>query len=192
MRRLIVLSLAIVAATTAVAKKKEKQELPTAVLAARYVYVTGWHGNEFQFRSLPEEREAIVAVQTALRNWGRYRVVYRPEEADIMLVVKPGYLGMVQSGVNVGVGGPIGTGPDPTRGPGSTRVGTDYGAEATNPDDYLMVCILPRANAQDANYIWRRGQHHGLSAVQGKVPLFEEFRKAVDESDKANAANKQP
>lgn len=189
MRRIVLLALIASLAVGAFAqkKKKEKQELPSAVLAAQYVYVTGWHGDELQFRSLAEERNAIVAVQSAVRNWGRYRIAYRPEEADIMLVVKPGYLGLVQSGVNIGMGGPVGGGTGP-----SVRTGADYGAEATNPDDYLLVSIMPSADVQGASYVWRRGQKHGLDSVRGKVPLFEEFRKAVDASDKARAANKAP
>ncbi len=189
MRRFLLLALVLAVALSAVGqkKKKEKQELPDAVLAAQYVYVTGWHGDEFQFHTLPEERNAIVAVQSAVRNWGRYRLAYHPDQADLMLVVKAGYLGMVQGGVNVGVSGPIG-GSTGT----STRTGAEYGAEATNPDDYLLVSIMPNADVQGAPYVWRRGQKHGLDNVRGKVPLFEEFRKAVDESDKAKAANKRP
>ena len=188
MRRFLVVAVAVVVGLSAFAqKKKQKQELPDAVLVAQYVYVTGWHGDELQFRSLQEERAAIIAVQDAVRAWGRYHLVFHPDEADLMLVVKPGYLGMVQSGVNVGVGSPtVGVG-----GP-QVRTGTDYGAEATNPDDYLMVSIMPKADAQQASYIWRRGQKHGLDDVRGKVALFEEFRKTVDESDRVRAANKKP
>ena len=184
MRRLLLFVLVASVALSAFAqKKKQKQELPDAVLVARYVYVTGWHGDELQFRSLAEERNAIIAVQNAVRNWGRYRLVYRPEEADLMLVVKPGYLGMVQAGVNVGTGTPtVGTGS-----PG-VRNGTDFGAETTNPDDYLLVSIMPKRDAQDASYVWRRGQRNGLTDVQGKVPLFDDFKKAVDQSDNARTA----
>ncbi len=189
MRRFLLLVLIASLALGAFAqkKKKEKQELPDAVLAARYVYVTGWHGDELQLRSLQEERAAIIAVQNAVRTWGRYHLVFHPEEADLMLVVKPGYLGMLQGGVNVGVG-------SPTVGVGGPQVhtGADYGGEATNPDDYLMVSIMPRVDAQQASFVWRRGQKHGLADVRGKVPLFEEFRKAVDASDRARAANKAP
>ncbi len=188
MRRVIAaLVLALVTLST-FAQKKQKQELPDAVLTARYVYVTGWHGNELEFHSLPEERDAIFAVQSALKQWGRYHVVYHVGDADLMLVVKPGYFGMVQGGVNVGTGG-MGT---PPNGTGGTRVGTDVGGEVTNPDDFLLVSTAPTANAQDASYIWRHSQRHGLTVVQGKVPLFDEFRKAVDASDKARAARKNP
>lgn len=191
MRRLFIVLLLAVVAISAFAKKKEKQELPDQVLAARYVYVTGWHGNELQFRSLSEERNAIFAVQNAVKSWGRYHVVYRPEEADIMLVVKPGYIGMVQGGVNVGMGGTIGTGQD--RRPGSISTAPEYGAEANNDsNDYLLVSLMPNENAQSAGFVWRRGQRRGFVGAQGKVPLFDAFRKAVDESEKAKAANKAP
>jgi hypothetical protein len=36
---------------------------------------------------LPEDRDAIGAVQSAMQNWGRLAVVYRPSEADIIILV---------------------------------------------------------------------------------------------------------
>jgi hypothetical protein len=55
---------------------------------AKYVYVTSYDGSQFSRNLLPEDRAAISAVQSALSASGRYTVVYRPEEAEMILVVK--------------------------------------------------------------------------------------------------------
>jgi hypothetical protein len=36
---------------------------------------------------LPEDRDAVGAVQDAIRNWGKLTIVYRPAEADIVILV---------------------------------------------------------------------------------------------------------
>ncbi len=56
---------------------------PKTLTNARYVYVAAFDGDEFNPNLLPEDRAAIVNVQDALRQWGRYVIVYRPEDADI-------------------------------------------------------------------------------------------------------------
>lgn len=61
---------------------------PGTLRNARYVYVTSYDGNQFDYRILPEDRQAIANVQNAVQAWGRYIVVYRPEQADIILAVQ--------------------------------------------------------------------------------------------------------
>ncbi len=60
---------------------------PGTLANARYVYVASYDGDQFSPNLLPEDREAIGAVQSAIQNWGRLTVVYRPSEADIILLV---------------------------------------------------------------------------------------------------------
>jgi hypothetical protein len=61
---------------------------PKTLLNARYVYVTSYDGAEFNPNILPEDRAAISNVQSALQQWGRYTVVYRPQEADMIVAVQ--------------------------------------------------------------------------------------------------------
>ena len=78
MRRFLLFVLLITVLPNAFAQKKKKEtqrELPDQVLAAKYIYVTGWHGGLYDFRTPPEERSAIVRVQKALEEWSRYRLV---------------------------------------------------------------------------------------------------------------------
>src|ERR1051325_363979 len=145
MRRVLLIALVLFVALSAVAQKKKKEdkrELSDHVLAAQFIYVTGWHGNEFDFQTPADERSAIVRVQNAIRDWHRYQLVFHPDQADIMLVVKPSHLGMVQGGVNAGSGIPnIGVGvPAPGRTP-STGGGIGYGVEGGTPEDFLMLSL---------------------------------------------------
>jgi hypothetical protein len=61
---------------------------PKTLTNARYVYVASFDGDEFNPNLLPEDRSAIVNVQDALRQWGHYVVVYRQQDADMVLLVQ--------------------------------------------------------------------------------------------------------
>jgi hypothetical protein len=60
---------------------------PGVLANARYVYVASYDGDQFDPNLLPEDREAIGAVQSAIQNWGKLTLVYRPSEADIIILV---------------------------------------------------------------------------------------------------------
>jgi hypothetical protein len=60
---------------------------PGILANARYVYVASYDGDQFNPNLLPEDREAIGAVQDAIQNWGKLTLVYRPSEADIIILV---------------------------------------------------------------------------------------------------------
>ena len=60
---------------------------PGILANARYVYVSSYDGDQFDPNLLPEDRNAIDAVQNAIQEWGRLVIVYRPSEADIIILV---------------------------------------------------------------------------------------------------------
>jgi hypothetical protein len=60
---------------------------PGTLANARYVYVASYDGDQFDPNLLPEDREAISAVQNAIQSWGKLTIVYRPSEADITILV---------------------------------------------------------------------------------------------------------
>lgn len=62
--------------------------LPRTLANSRFVYVTAYDGDQFDPRLLPEDRAAINRVRDAIRKWGKLVVVYRPEDADIILAVE--------------------------------------------------------------------------------------------------------
>ena len=60
---------------------------PGVLANARYVYVASYDGDQFNPNLLPEDRDAINAVQSAIQEWGKLTVVYQPSEADIIILV---------------------------------------------------------------------------------------------------------
>jgi hypothetical protein len=60
---------------------------PGTLTNARYVYVTSYDGDQFNPDLLVEDRQAIGAVQDAIQKWGKFTLVYEPQEADIVLMV---------------------------------------------------------------------------------------------------------
>jgi len=60
---------------------------PGTLANARYVYVASYDGDQFNTNLLPEDRDAISAVQSAIQSWGKLHVVYHPSEADIIILV---------------------------------------------------------------------------------------------------------
>jgi hypothetical protein len=60
---------------------------PGTLANARYVYVASYDGDQFVPNLLPEDRNAIGAVQDAIQNWGKLTLVYQPSDADIIILV---------------------------------------------------------------------------------------------------------
>ncbi|MGB8011444.1 MAG: hypothetical protein WCF68_07510 [Terriglobales bacterium] len=63
-------------------------DMPGMFANARFVYVAAYEGGQFDPRLLPEDRDAIGRVQTAIQKWGKLIVVYRPQDADMILLVE--------------------------------------------------------------------------------------------------------
>jgi len=63
---------------------------PGTLANARYVYVASYDGDQFDPNLLPEDREAVNAVQDAIQNWGKLTLVYQPSQADIIILVMSG------------------------------------------------------------------------------------------------------
>ena len=61
---------------------------PKTLTNAQYVYVTSYDGDEFNPNLWPEDRQAIATVQEALQKSGKFIVVYRPREAEMVLMVQ--------------------------------------------------------------------------------------------------------
>src|SRR5215467_14446562 len=91
--RLIVTSLLALTALVATAAPRPKSPaqatppFPGTLVNARYVYVTSYDGDQFDPNLLPDDREAISAVQDAIHKWGKLTLVYKAQEADIVLMV---------------------------------------------------------------------------------------------------------
>ncbi len=183
-------------------KKPKKPVVPAVFAQARYVYVEATDGNEFDPRLLPEDREAIVNIENAIRAWGRYDLTTRREEAELVFVVRKGRLATAEGTIgvnrlpNAGTDPSAGTGPGGSTGPigntGSARQGgqypgqqddsgTEFGArgEVGPPDDLFQV-RQRNADGSLSSPLWMRSLGDGLN---GPHPvLFAQFKDAVDKA----------
>jgi hypothetical protein len=84
------LLLFLTAAAMAAPNVSESRVLPfpKALANARFVYVAAYDGDQFDPNLLPDDRAAIGNVQDALRAWGHYVIVYRRQDADMVLLVQ--------------------------------------------------------------------------------------------------------
>ena len=91
MKRFFLLAISLILlAISAAAKPDPNATVPAfpGILAnARYVYVASYDGDQFDPNLLPEDRDAIGAVQNALQKWDKLAIVYRPSDADIIILV---------------------------------------------------------------------------------------------------------
>jgi len=83
----VLLSLVLVTSSVAT-PPANPPEMPRILSNARFVYVVAYDGDQFNARLLPEDRDAIARVQDAIHKWGKLIVVYRPQDADIILAVQ--------------------------------------------------------------------------------------------------------
>jgi len=60
---------------------------PGTLVNARFVYVTSYDGDQFNPNLFPDDRQAIGTVQDAVQKWGKFILVYEPQQADIILMV---------------------------------------------------------------------------------------------------------
>jgi len=86
---ILLLLAGVAAAGSATDKDKDKDipAFPGTLINARYVYITSYDGDQFNPGVLPQDRQAIASVQEAIEKWGKWTVVYKPEEAEIVLMV---------------------------------------------------------------------------------------------------------
>jgi hypothetical protein len=80
--------LTTVLTTLSVASDVAVPQMPRTLANARFVYVTAYDGDQFNPSLLPDDRAAIARVQDAIGKWGKLIVVYRPQEADVILAVQ--------------------------------------------------------------------------------------------------------
>ena len=91
----VVLAVMLLAATFSLAAPKASKTntaqdippFPGTLVNARFIYVTSYDGDQFNPNLLPEDRQAIGAVQDALEKWGKFTLVLQANQADIVLVV---------------------------------------------------------------------------------------------------------
>lgn len=156
---------------------KKSEELPERLLNAKYIYVEAYDGDAFDPRLLPEDRKAIVDVESAIQKWGHYQLTMRRSEAEIVIQIRKGRLASIQGRI----AGSVGSVPTGVQFPpkGRTESGTTVGggAEVGPPDDVLGVYEVDPQGKLSTLY-WRRMAKNGLKPP--KVELLQQFKDQVE------------
>jgi len=186
----------------AAAKNKKKQQLPEVVLRAQRVVVV-IHPDAVEPLTDPRaNRTAQDEVERAISKWHRFDLVIDSSTADLVIAVRKGQAagpmisnspmdhrtvvfqpsdGPANAGVRIG--GQQGRPPDltnPGLGPEDTRphLGTQIGGS----QDMLEVYLGGHDYPLDSSPVWRFTAKNALNGPE--VPAVEEFRKAIEESEK--------
>jgi len=200
----------LIAASTAFPKdKKEKRpELPLEVLQARTAMVVIAPNAGEPLKDPQANARAQEDVERALMKWRRFKVVSEPSLADLVISVRRGTGNAVSPTVR---GGPIDQRPiilQPTD--GSIRIGGHTGqptdasgqdpidsgphvsSEYGTADDALEV-YRGRLNLDatlEGSPVWRYAAKDSLKPP--KVAAVEQFRKAIEASEKTDPNKGQP
>ncbi len=188
------------------AKDKNKVVLPAYVLQARTVLVVINPEAGEPLTDPTANRKAQDEVERALTKWGRFRIVTESQSADLVMAVRrasgrvvtptisnspidnnPVILQPSDGGVRIGGHGQPpdltqpGLGPPRNNGP---RMQTEVGGS----EDSLEVYRGGQEYPLDSSPVWRYRAKDALRSPA--VPAVDQFRKVVDEAEKA-AAQKQ-
>lgn len=188
-------------------KKKEKQPLPDVVLKAQTVFVTIQPGANEPVSDMWGNQKAVKDVEEALMKWGRFRLALNAETADIVIAVMKGSGKAASPTVGGGpvdsrpvildktdnqirIGGQQGRPPDATQTNDPNTDGRAHpGMQIGSEDDLLKVYLGNVQYPLDSSPVWSYTGHDALRAPS--VLAVEQFRKAVEESEKAAARKQQ-
>lgn len=209
------MALVVMLAGLASAKEKKKVYLPDYVLKAQTVLVVILPDSGEPMNDPFANRKAQEDVEKAFMTWGRYRLALDASTADLVIGVRKGSGQAASPTIN---GGPVDTDRRPAtvettdnqirigaqqgRPPSTTQEGDasgiggqnapndrpHIGREVRAQDDTFMVFHGGVPDPVDYPPVWKHIAKDGLKAPG--VAAVEQFRKAVEESEKA-AAQKQ-
>jgi hypothetical protein len=174
--------------------KPKKADVPGVFQNAKYVYVESVDGDAFKPGLYPEDRQAIYDVQDSLRDWNRYTLTTRRDEAELVFVVRKGRLAgaQIHGGISGGSRPQPGQGPsqEPGLGPGQTRDGTEKGARGeVGPEDDLLRVYVQNDGKLNA-IVWTRELEDGLEAPA--VQLVKQLQAAVERAYPQTPPAKKP
>ncbi|KAA6464527.1 hypothetical protein DYQ86_00705 [Acidobacteria bacterium AB60] len=130
-RSLALLAAALLCCSLAHAKPK-KVQVPEIFQTAHTFYVECTDGDLSRPGLSPADREAILQVQEAFRQWGRYALAPSRDKADLVIVVRKGHA--------VGDQDHLGLGPHPVMPqPGAMQPGQERSLQAHPTDQNASV-----------------------------------------------------
>jgi hypothetical protein len=146
---------------------KDKSAFPKMIVTAKYVFVTSYFGDNLADSRVPTaDRQAVIDVQDAIRDWGRYSVVSDRKDAELIILVRKGRVAETRNGIDVHAG--------------SQRPGASVGpATATDAGDSQdMLAVYNASLGTDTAPIWRDRIAGGLAPP--KMELLNELRTKVE------------
>ena len=162
-KRNLIASVLVLSATLLMAG--DKAILPGIIGQARYVEVTTYDGDVYRPEVSQEDRQAVLDVQDALEKWGRYRLVYDSNKAELLFVVRKGRAVEARGRVQIG-----------------TDSGQTLGGRVGDPLDTLEV--YEASSGIHGNPLWKARAADGLTAPE--LSLVKQFRAKVEASEKKN------
>jgi hypothetical protein len=202
----ITLAMALVSVMSA--KKKEKVYLPAYVLKAQTVLVVILPNSGEPMEDITANRKAQEEVEKAFMKWGRYRLALDADQADLVVGVRKGTGKVVNPTIS---GGPVDSRPGTIETTDNQiRIGVQQGhppdvsdpTGSTGPNDRVHPGVAA-GSAEDTFRVFQGGVQYPLdyapvwqlTAKDGLKPpgvaAVEQFRKAVEESEKAAQAKQQ-
>lgn len=188
----------VVLLTVSLSAKDKKKILPSYVLQARTVLVVVDPDAGISPSNPNENRIAQADVEKALVNWGRFSPVMDAQTADLVISVRRGHGNVVNptiggipndrpvivqpgdSGIRIGAqqgkNTPV---TDPSAAP---PAGPHPEAEVGPSEDTFLVYRGQVQYPLDASPVWRYTAKNALNSPT--VPAVEQFRKAIEESEK--------
>jgi hypothetical protein len=171
------------------ANAASKSKTPALLERARYVALGYDLGDGFvsadrvalvSAGTIEDERRAIEAIRRDLEKWNRFVVTDRPEQADILIMVRVGRRASLEVGGGAGSGpGSVGV----SRGEvGGSRVVSNrtIGAQLSSNDD--RVDVYEAVSGRPGIRLWSGAEVGGMA---GSPPrLYKSFREEVEAAAK--------
>jgi hypothetical protein len=205
-RMFVALIAGLLMATFAGAKNKAEKSVPDYILHAKTVAVIIDPQAGIDVDDPRANQVAQKDVETALLNWGRLQPVISTQGADLIIVIRKGHKGVVDTTISdprqndrVGVINPttngVSVGAQHGRQPDGTGSGVPDASEQGTPHpqteigavgDSFSVYNGDTDHPLDSSAGWSYVAKDGLRSHN--VPAVDEFKKAVAAADKAAAA----
>ncbi|MBB5340523.1 hypothetical protein [Tunturiibacter gelidoferens] len=205
-RMFVALIAGLLMATFAGAKNKAEKSLPDYILSAKTVAVIIDPQAGIDVDDPRANQVAQKDVETALLNWGRFQPTISTQRADLIIVIRKGHKGVVDTTISdprqnnrVGVIDPtangVSVGAQHGRQPEMSGAGVPEASEQGTPHpqteiggvgDSFTVYNGDTNLPLDSPAGWRYVAKDGLRSHN--VPAVDEFKKAVAAADKAAAA----